>query len=157
VVVAEDIDFFSHNGFATAEIKIAIEQHLKEGRRLRGASTITQQLARNLWLSPDRTFFRKIREAAHTVALERKLRKRRILELYLNVVEFHPGVFGAEAASRRFFGKPARDLDSAEAAQLAASLPSAAWFPGSSNENHRRHVARVEQRMRNAEWVRKLI
>ena len=157
VLVAEDIDFYSHNGFATAEIKIAIEQHLREGRRLRGASTITQQLAKNLWLSPDRTYLRKLREAAYTVALERKLRKRRILELYLNVAEFHPGVFGAEAAAQRFFGKPARELDAFEAAQLAASLPSAAWYPGSGNDNHRRHVARVEERMRNAGWVRKLL
>jgi len=157
VIVAEDIDFYSHSGFATAEIRIAIEQHLREGRRLRGASTITQQLARNLWLSPHRNYLRKIREAAYTVALERKLRKRRILELYLNVAEFHPGVFGAEAAAQRFFGKSARDLDGHEAAQLAASLPSASWYPGSGNQGHLRHVARVEGRMHNAGWVRKLI
>jgi monofunctional glycosyltransferase len=157
VLVAEDIEFYSHDGFSTAEIRIAIEQHLKEGRRLRGASTITQQLAKNLWLSSDRSFLRKAREALYTVALERKLRKRRILEIYLNVVEFHPGIFGAEAASRHFFGKPASALDRHEAAQLAASLPSSAWYPGSGNANHQRHAARVEARIGEAGWIRRLL
>src|SRR5207244_2983652 len=84
--------------------------------------TITQQLAKNLWLSPSRDPVRKTKEGILTWQLERALRKRRILELYLNVAEFGPGVYGAEAASRHYFGKPASDLSEDEAAQLAASL-----------------------------------
>ena len=88
----------------------------------RGASTITQQLAKNLWLSPSRNPVRKLKEAILTWQLERQLGKRRILELYLNVAEFGSGIYGAEAASRRYFGKSAADLSDDEAAQLAASL-----------------------------------
>ena len=89
----------------------------------RGASTISQQTAKNLWLSPAVDPVRKLREALLTRALEKKLSKRRILEIYLNIAEFGPGVYGAEAAAQRYFGQPAADLGAAEAAQLAAGLP----------------------------------
>ena len=131
VLVAEDINFFSHHGFEVDEARRAVTRAIEEGELPRGASTITQQLAKNLWLSPSRSPVRKLREAILTWQLERALAKRRILELYLNVVELGPGVFGVEAASRRYFGKPAADLAPGEAAQLAASLPQPSrWHPG---------------------------
>ena len=123
ILVAEDIDFFSHEGFAVGEMKLALEEAWKEGEAPRGASTITQQLAKNLWLSPSRNPWRKVKEALLTRSLERHLEKRRILELYLNVVEFGPGIYGAEAASRNYFGVAASALTRRQAAELAASLP----------------------------------
>jgi len=122
VLVAEDFSFFSHHGFDTHEIKIAAREAVK-GKRVRGASTITQQLAKNLWLSPSRSPLRKIKELILTRQLEHSLSKRRILELYLNVVQFGPDIYGAEAAARHYFGVPAADLDREQAARLAASLP----------------------------------
>ena len=153
VLVAEDIDFFSHHGFATGEIRTAIEDAVKEGRRLRGASTLTQQLAKNLWLSTRRSPVRKLEEAILTTQLERHLTKRRILELYLNVVEFGPGRFGAETASRHYFGKPAAALDASEAAALAAGLPHSQWHPGVESRAYRTHRDRVLRRMEKAKWI----
>jgi monofunctional biosynthetic peptidoglycan transglycosylase len=155
VLVAEDIDFFSHRGFATGEIRTAIEETVREGRRLRGASTITQQLARNLWLSTDRSLLRKLEEAILTTQLERNLDKRRILELYLNVVEFGPGLFGAEAAARHYYGKPASQLDAQEGAALAAGLPHSQWHPGAESRAYRAHRDRVLRRMEKARWIEK--
>ena len=123
VLVAEDINFFSHRGFDSTAIREAVARAIEAGAPPRGASTISQQLAKNLWLSPSRNPLRKVKEAALTWHMERTLDKRRILELYLNVVELGPGVYGAEAASRRYFGKAAAELSEDEAAQLAASLP----------------------------------
>src|SRR5262244_3906842 len=154
VVVAEDASFFSHHGFAPEAMREAMTQALEERRAPRGASTITQQLAKNLWLSPSRSPLRKAREAVMTWQLERALSKRRILELYLNVVEFGPGVYGVEAASRHYFGTAAADLGPPEAAQLAATLPNPhAWHPGSSNRAYQAHVARVLRRMERAQWL----
>ncbi len=155
VVVAEDINFFSHNGFDTTEIATAARDAM-EGKRLRGASTITQQLAKNLWLSPSRTFGRKIREALMTWQIEHHLNKRRILELYLNVVQFGPGVYGAESASKHFFGVSAIDLTQGQSAQLAAGLsrPSL-WHPGCTSEGYPRQVDRISGRMERAQWLRK--
>jgi monofunctional biosynthetic peptidoglycan transglycosylase len=148
VVVAEDASFFSHRGFATAEIREAIDRAVREFGLPRGASTITQQLAKNLWLSPSRNPIRKAKEAVLTWQLEKALTKRRILEVYLNVVEFGPGVYGAEAASRRYFGKPAADLGDAEAAELAAGLPRPAiWHPGVRTVAYRRYVDDIRRRM----------
>jgi monofunctional biosynthetic peptidoglycan transglycosylase len=155
VLVAEDIDFFSHRGFAGGELRIAIEEAVREGRRLRGASTITQQLAKNLWLSTDRSFLRKVREAMLTAQLERHLSKRRILELYLNVVEFGPGRYGAEAAARHYFGKSAARLDAGESAALAASLPHSQWHPGTDSRAYQTHRDRVLRRMELARWIEK--
>ena len=124
----------------------------------RGASTLTQQLAKNLWLSPSRNPLRKREEVVLTRQLEKHLDKRRILELYLNVVEFGPGVFGAEAAARHYFGKSARDLTEHEAAQLAGGLsrPSR-WHPGSTSQAYARHVERIEGRMQKAEFLRRVV
>ena len=148
VVVAEDASFFSHRGFATAEIREAIDRAVKEFGLPRGASTITQQLAKNLWLSPSRNPVRKAKEAILTWQLERALSKRRILELYLNVAEFGPGLYGAEAASRRYFGKSAAELTDDDAAELAASLPRpSTWHPGVSTRAYRRNVDDIRRRM----------
>ena len=120
VVAAEDQKFPEHNGFDFDAISRAAQE---ERPRARGASTITQQLAKNLYLWPGRSLVRKGLEAYFTVLLEGMWSKQRILEVYLNVAEFGPGVFGAEAASRRFFDKSARRLTLQEAALLATVLP----------------------------------
>lgn len=157
VVVAEDIDFFSHHGFDRSEIEAAARDAVA-GRRLRGASTLTQQLAKNLWLGPSRTPWRKLEEALLTVQLERHLDKRRILELYLNVIELGPGIYGAEAAARHYFNVPAAILDEDQAAMLAASLPRpSSWHPGVDSAGYRRAVARIRGRMARAQWVLPLV
>jgi monofunctional biosynthetic peptidoglycan transglycosylase len=122
VVAAEDQKFTAHFGFDVASIRDSVAD-FGDGSRLRGASTITQQLAKNLYLWPGRNFLRKGLEAWFTLLAELCLPKRRILEIYLNVVEFGPGIYGAAAASRHYFGKAPADLTSAEAARLAAVLP----------------------------------
>jgi monofunctional glycosyltransferase len=158
VLVAEDINFFSHHGFDSGEIRKALGQAVEDREFPRGASTISQQLAKNLWLSPSRDPLRKAREAILTWQLERTLGKRRLLELYLNVVEFGPGIWGVESASRRYFGKGAADLDDDEAAWLAAGLPSpATWHPGAPSTAYRRHADRVRRRMDKAQFLRRLI
>lgn len=156
VVAAEDMSFFSHRGFDSYEIEVAIKEAL-DGGRVRGASTITQQLAKNLWLSPSRNPLRKVREALYTRSLERHLSKRRILDIYVNVVEFGPGVYGAQAAATSFFGKSAAELDADDAAQLAAALPSSRWYPGAASQGYRTHVRRIRQRMREARWLDQLV
>ncbi|MDN5943351.1 MAG: monofunctional biosynthetic peptidoglycan transglycosylase, partial [Nitrospira sp.] len=123
VVAAEDSSFFIHEGFDWEGIKAAAKHNLEAGEFKRGGSTITQQLAKNLYLSPERSLFRKAREALITRSLEQHLTKERILELYLNVAEWGQGVYGAEAATRHHFQKSARDLTADEAAWLAAILP----------------------------------
>ncbi|HEV7699217.1 MAG TPA: biosynthetic peptidoglycan transglycosylase [Pyrinomonadaceae bacterium] len=144
VLAGEDARFFQHNGFDWDAIQNAWDEAVKEGEKeakdegdydpddwippmpsfKRGASTVTQQLAKNMFLSEDRNFLRKGREAAYTYFLERYLTKRRILELYLNIIEWGDGVYGAEAASRTYFKKSASDLTRDEAAFLAAMIPS---------------------------------
>jgi len=156
VLVAEDIEFFSHHGFSDFEMKEALRDAMEEGHLPRGASTITQQLAKNLWLSPSRNPWRKLKEALLTRSLERHLEKRRILDLYLNVVEFGPGIYGAGAAAQRYFGKPASELDAHEAALLAAGLPKPSrWHPGSTSLVYRRRAARIEKRAAEAAWLDK--
>lgn len=155
VLVSEDIGFFSHRGFELADLRDAMRDAVAKGAPPRGASTITQQLAKNLWLSPSRNPLRKVKEALLTSQLERHLTKERILELYLNVAEFGTGVYGAEAAARHYFGKSAAELADHEAAQLAASLPRpSTWFPGSASAGYLRHVARIESRMARTEFLR---
>ena len=124
VVAAEDASFFTHEGFDWEGMKDAALYDLGKGELKRGGSTITQQLAKNLYLSAERSMFRKAHEAMIARSLEHQLSKERILELYLNVAEWGTGVYGAEAASRHHFTKPARDLTEDEAAWLAAVLPS---------------------------------
>jgi monofunctional glycosyltransferase len=158
VVVAEDIEFFRHGGFSPKAIRGAMTEALEERRMPRGASTITQQLAKNLWLSPSRSPLRKAREALLTWQLERALSKRRILECYVNVVEFGPGVYGAEAASRRYFGKAAAELNENEAALLAASLPRPReWHPGVASNAYRRYADNIRRRMDRSELPGRLL
>ena len=124
VVAAEDARFLDHEGFDWDAIQQAMVRNEKRGKVVAGASTISQQLAKNLFLSGERSWLRKGEEAAITWMLERTLSKRRILELYLNVAEWGEGVFGAEAAARHHFGIRAAALDAEQAAWLAAILPS---------------------------------
>jgi len=123
VIYAEDYKFYRHDGVDWAAIEDAIESNLDKGSLAIGGSTITQQLAKNLFLSPRRSLLRKAREMLIAFALEDHLSKQRILELYLNVVEWGDGVFGAEAASRHWFKHTAQTLTPAEAVRLAIALP----------------------------------
>jgi monofunctional biosynthetic peptidoglycan transglycosylase len=123
VVAAEDARFYRHHGFDWVEIRNAVEDDLDD-RRVRGASTITQQLVKNLFFGTGRSFLRKGVEASLVPVAELALGKRRILELYLNVVEWGPGVYGAEAAARYHYATPARAIGRAQALRLAAVLPS---------------------------------
>ncbi|MGI8470191.1 MAG: transglycosylase domain-containing protein [Pyrinomonadaceae bacterium] len=144
VLAGEDARFFEHHGFDWDAIQNAWDEAQKEGEKeardegdydpndwippmpsfKRGASTITQQLAKNLYLSEERSFLRKGREAVYTYFLERDLSKKRILEIYLNVIEWGDGIYGAEAAARTYFKKSASDLSPPEAAYLSAMIPS---------------------------------
>ena len=124
VLIAEDDNFWRHEGFDYEAIQKAIEKDIKTMKFKFGGSTISQQLARNLYLSPAKNPLRKIREALITWRMEKVLSKRRILELYLNVVEWGEGIFGIEAASRHYYGKSSSELTAQEAARLAAVLPS---------------------------------
>lgn len=123
VLIAEDDKFWRHHGFDKEAIQKAFEKNLESGKFKLGGSTISQQLTKNLYLTPAKNPVRKIKEAIITWRLEKTLTKRRILELYLNVVEWGDGVFGAETAARRHFGKSAAALTAEEAAKLAAALP----------------------------------
>ena len=154
VIAAEDMEFFSHNGISTFEIKTAVRKALEEGKDLRGASTITQQLAKNLWLSPSRHPWRKVKELILTRQLEKHLGKHRILELYLNVVEFGEGVYGVEAAASHYFGTTANMLTEEQAAMLAASLPRpSTWHPGSTSDAYASYVATIRGRMDRATFL----
>ncbi|HEV3011420.1 MAG TPA: monofunctional biosynthetic peptidoglycan transglycosylase [Burkholderiales bacterium] len=124
VVAAEDAKFLDHEGFDWEAIHKAMQKNEQRGKVVAGASTITQQLAKNLFLSGSRSWARKGQEAAITWMMERTLSKRRILELYLNVAEWGEGIFGAEAAARHHFGVPAAALAPEQAVWLAAILPS---------------------------------
>ena len=124
VVAAEDARFLDHEGFDWDAIQKAMQKNERRGKVVAGASTISQQLAKNLFLSGSRSWLRKGQEAVITWMMERTLSKRRILELYLNLAEWGEGVFGAEAAARHHFGVPAAALNAEQAAYLAAILPS---------------------------------
>jgi monofunctional biosynthetic peptidoglycan transglycosylase len=123
VIYAEDYNFYRHDGIDWGALEDAIEANLDKGSFAIGGSTITQQLAKNLYLSPSRSLLRKAREMLIAFALEDHLSKQRILELYLNVVEWGDGIFGAEAASRYWFGHTSQTLTPAEAVRLAVALP----------------------------------
>ncbi len=154
VIVAEDARFFTHHGFAPEEIRAAIAEAVERGDTPRGASTLTQQLAKNLWLSPTRNPLRKLSEAALTIHLEESVPKRRMLEIYLNVVEFGIGIYGAEAAARHYFDKPASALSEREAALLAASLPRPkSWHPGIDDDRYLRRARRIQSWMTQAQFL----
>jgi monofunctional biosynthetic peptidoglycan transglycosylase len=124
VIVAEDGTFYEHEGVDWYEVKESIKKDFEKRRFARGASTITQQLAKNLFLSTSKDPVRKLKEFLLSSRLEDALTKNRILEIYLNVIEWGDGVFGAEAAALRYFGKHADDLSREESARLAAVIPS---------------------------------
>lgn len=124
VLLAEDDLFYRHRGVDWRSMRLAVDYNIRVGRMARGASTITQQVARNLFLSPSRRPQRKLEEVLLARYLERSLEKDRILEIYLNIVEWGEGIFGAEAASQAYFKKASADLSPEEAVALAAALPS---------------------------------
>lgn len=123
VRVSEDIDFYHHNGIDYYELKEAIKRNLKEGKKARGGSTITQQLAKNLFLSTEKSYYRKLKEFFIAKKLEEHLSKNRIFHIYLNIIELGQGIFGVEAASEYYFGKPVGDLELVEIIRLVAVLP----------------------------------
>lgn len=124
VIVAEDGTFYSHGGVDWFEVRESIAKNVQEHRAARGASTITQQLAKNLYLSTSKDPIRKAKELFITLLLERSLTKDRILEIYMNVIEWGPGIFGVEAAAQAYFGKSVSDLTLNESMRLAAVIPS---------------------------------
>src|SRR3990172_11242353 len=136
VLIAEDDKFWSHEGFDYEAMQKEVEKNIKAGRFKAGGSTISQQLAKNLYLTPEKSIIRKVREVIILWRLERALSKRRILELYLNVVELGDGIFGAEAAARHYFGKSALELDPFEAARLASVLPNPIRYNPASDQKY---------------------
>lgn len=128
IIVAEDAKFVEHDGFDWEGIQRALEKNQRRGKIVAGGSTITQQLAKNLFLSGERSLLRKGQEAILASMLEASMSKRRIFEIYLNVAEWGENVFGAEAAARYYFGVNAAALDSVQAARLAAMLPRPRYY-----------------------------
>ncbi len=128
VIAAEDQRFLDHEGFDVEAIQEAYERNARGGRVRHGASTISQQLAKNLFLSPQRNYLRKAHEALITMMIEHVLSKRRILEIYLNVIEWGDGIYGAEAAAQHYYGETAADLNPERAARLAAMIPSPRFY-----------------------------
>jgi len=148
VIAAEDARFVEHQGFDWEGIRHAYEKNLKKGRIVAGGSTISQQLAKNLFLSTRRTPWRKLQEAVITVMLEAILSKRRILEIYLNVIEWGNGVFGAEAASRHYYGTSAANLSAWQAAALAATIPNPRYYDSHRSSRYlARHTGVIVRRM----------
>lgn len=148
VIAAEDAKFPEHDGFDWDGIQKAYEKNLKKGKLVAGGSTISQQLAKNLFLSSQRTPWRKAQEAVITLMLEAMMSKRRILEIYLNMIEWGNGVFGAEAAARHYYGISAKRLSSYQAAKMAAMIPNPRFY-----DKHRstrflsRKTATIQARM----------
>ncbi|HAT71877.1 MAG TPA: monofunctional biosynthetic peptidoglycan transglycosylase [Elusimicrobia bacterium] len=149
VLVAEDDGFYSHKGVDWNSTRKALETDWKKKRFAKGGSTITQQVARNLYLSPSKNPLRKIKEIIIARRLERVLGKRRIFEIYLNIAEWGKGIYGAEAAARAYFGHGAADLTPEEAAALAAALPSPRRYnPTGGTRFMERQKSRIVARMR---------
>jgi monofunctional biosynthetic peptidoglycan transglycosylase len=128
VIAAEDSKFLTHDGFDWDGMETAMQKNLKKGRIVAGGSTISQQLAKNLFLSASRNPFRKLQEAVITVMIEQLWSKRRILEVYLNVIEWGNGIYGAESAARRYFKSSAATLGPGESARLAAMIPNPRYY-----------------------------
>ncbi|NVK48333.1 MAG: monofunctional biosynthetic peptidoglycan transglycosylase [Cyclobacteriaceae bacterium] len=151
VYAAEDQNFLSHSGFDWEAMKTAWEENQK-GRRVRGASTISQQTAKNVFLWPNRNYVRKVLEAYFTALIELIWGKERILEVYLNVIEMGPGIYGIEAASQKYFGKPAARLSKSEAALIAACLPNPRrWSPKNPTSYIRQRQSWIMRQMGNLE------
>jgi len=155
VLIAEDDRFFEHEGFDWQSMRKALEANIKKKRVLRGGSTITQQLAKNLFLDPGQTLTRKLREAAIAVKLENALSKKRILELYLNLIEWGTGVYGAEAAAQSYFHCPASSLSLSQAIRLASVLPNPHRFSALDTTNVRMNRKRriIASRMLRRHWI----
>ena len=152
VIASEDAKFKNHEGFDWEGIEKAYEKNLKKGKIVGGGSTISQQLAKNLFLSASRTPWRKAEEAVITLMLEKMLSKRRILEIYLNVIEWGNGIFGAEAAARHYFKTSAGSLSTQQAAKLAAMIPNPRFYDTHRNTRYlNRRTATIQARMRFAE------
>lgn len=147
VIVAEDAAFYGHRGIDLDEMWESVKRDWREGRLARGGSTITMQLAKNLYLSPSKNPLRKLAEVILALRLERTLSKSRILELYLNVIEWGEGIYGAEGAAGHYFGRSARDLTIGEAAVLAAMIPDPR-HPGRKALERRRRI--ILERLRAA-------
>jgi monofunctional biosynthetic peptidoglycan transglycosylase len=133
LIAAEDSKFLDHDGFDWEGIQYAYEKNLRKGRIVAGGSTISQQLAKNLFLSKSRNPLRKAQEAMITVMLEKTMSKRRIFEIYLNVIEWGDGVFGAEAAARHYYRTGAARLGAEQAARMAAMVPNPRYYDGHRN------------------------
>jgi monofunctional glycosyltransferase len=152
VIASEDAKFNDHEGFDWEGIEKAYEKNLKKGKIVGGGSTISQQLAKNLFLSSGRTPWRKAEEAVITLMLEKMLTKRRILEIYLNVIEWGNGVFGAEAAAKHYFKTNAASLGKTQSAKLAAMIPNPRFYDSHRNTSYlNRRTATIQARMRFAE------
>jgi len=136
VLIAEDDKFWSHEGFDYEAIKKAVEKDIKAGKFKFGGSTISQQLVKNIYLSPAKSPIRKLREAIITWRMEKVLSKRRILTIYLNIAEWGEGIFGIEAAARHYYGKSASELNPEESARLAAVLPNPRKFNPLGNSRY---------------------
>ncbi|MDR0770806.1 MAG: monofunctional biosynthetic peptidoglycan transglycosylase [Burkholderiales bacterium] len=147
VVAAEDDRFLDHSGFDWDGMTQALEKNLKRGKTVAGGSTISQQLAKNLFLSSERSYTRKIKEAIITVMIEAVWSKQRILEVYLNVAEWGDGIFGAEAAARHYYGISAAQLNASQAARLAVMLPNPRRYQKSFPPRLEAHAQRIEKRM----------
>ena len=151
VVAAEDSRFTDHEGFDWEGIQKAYKKNLKKGKIVAGGSTISQQLAKNLFLSTKRTPWRKAEEAVITLMLEKMLTKKRILEIYLNVIEWGNGVFGAEAASRHYFKTSASGLSRYQAARMAAMIPNPRFYDRHKSTRYlNRRTATIQARMHQA-------
>jgi monofunctional biosynthetic peptidoglycan transglycosylase len=136
VRVSEDVDFYSHDGIDYFELKESIKRNLKEGKKARGGSTITQQLAKNLFLSTEKSYYRKLKEFVIAKRMEKVLSKDRIFSIYLNVIELGNGIFGVEAASEIFFSKSVNRLTLSETLRLAAVIPKPLKVTPLSNSNY---------------------
>ena len=146
LITSEDAKFLDHEGFDWEGIQTAWEKNLKKGKIVAGGSTISQQLAKNLFLSGKKTPWRKLEEAAITIMMEKMMSKRRIFEIYLNVIEWGNGVFGAEAAARHYYRKSARNLSAGESAKLAAMVPNPRYFDKHRSDRRLLRKARIIQR-----------
>jgi monofunctional glycosyltransferase len=152
VVASEDSKFKHHEGFDWEGIEKAYEKNLKKGKLVAGGSTISQQLAKNLFLSSSRTPWRKGEEVIITFMLEKMMNKRRILEIYLNVIEWGNGVFGAEAAARHYYKTSAAGLGKTQSAKLAAMIPNPRFYDDHRSTRYlSRRTATIQARMRFAE------
>lgn len=149
VIASEDAKFVQHAGFDWDGIQKAYEKNIKQGKIVSGGSTISQQLAKNLFLSGQRTPWRKGQEAVITVILEKMMTKRRILEIYLNIIEWGDGVFGAQAAAKHYFKVQAGALDKTQAAKMAAMIPNPRYYDDHRNTRYlNRRAATIQARMR---------